>query len=224
MSQGTAPNVRRIKGILRTNERVAAALGLSREHIGRILSGKYPEPGFAKSIAHLVEHTPPRHWPVEWLHMEDLGDSHEWVLHRFAASNPNGTVRHPHSLAPIEPVKASAPKPKPNSKRPRHWAQRFQPEFSDWMQGKPGARDLSGIVGYSREDLREHMARQFKGRMSWANYGVAVRENKGWVIEHIVPKRLFGPDQVAEAYALTNLRPYWARDNIRKGSQRTHLL
>lgn len=156
--------------------------------------------------------------------MDDLGDSHEWTLYRFAASNPNGTVQAPYNPPRVDWSYLPASGPKVKAKRPRHWARDFQTEFSDWMQGKPGARDLSGIVGYSREALRAHMARQFKGRMDWATYSRGKNIREGWVIEHIVPKRLFGPDQVAEAYALTNLRPYWARDNIRKGSQRTHLL
>lgn len=61
----------RIKAILRTNERVADALALSREHVGRILAGKHPEPPHAAIIAHLIEHAPPYSWPVAWREIDE---------------------------------------------------------------------------------------------------------------------------------------------------------
>ena len=58
--------------------------------------------------------------------------------------------------------------------------------------------------------------------MTWENHGI-----NGWHIDHIRPLSGFNmsdPEQAAEAWALTNLRPLWAKDNVAKGRQRTHLL
>ncbi len=71
MTSHSAPNLLRIKAILRTNDRVAAALGLSREHVGRILAGRHPEPAGAAVVAHLIEHCPPHCWPLDWRQAPD---------------------------------------------------------------------------------------------------------------------------------------------------------
>ena len=50
-----------------------------------------------------------------------------------------------------------------------------------------------------------------------------------WHIDHIVPLASFviaGPDdpELRRAWALTNLRPLWAKDNMRKGAKVETLL
>ena len=76
--------------------------------------------------------------------------------------------------------------------------------------------------GYTAADLHLHIARQFADGMSWDNMAE-------WHIDHIVPKSAFSyssPDdpEFKACWALTNLRPMWKRDNIKKAAQRTHLL
>jgi hypothetical protein len=85
-----------------------------------------------------------------------------------------------------------------------------------------GGKTWSAVVGYSVAELRNHLERQFLKGMSWANYGE-------WHIDHIVPLASFtydGPDdpEFRRAWALTNLRPLWAAENVRKGGRRTLLL
>ena len=76
---------------------------------------------------------------------------------------------------------------------------------------KPGfAISLSGCT---TEQLRAHLERQFCARMSWENYG------RAWHIDHIIPCSAFDltdPRQQAQCFHYTNLRPLWARANIRK--------
>ena len=77
-------------------------------------------------------------------------------------------------------------------------------------------------VGYSVDDLRAHLERQFERGMSWDNYG-------DWHIDHIIPASSFKYDTVDDpdfhaCWALTNLRPLWARENIRKRDKRVLLL
>jgi hypothetical protein len=77
-------------------------------------------------------------------------------------------------------------------------------------------------LGYTVEQLRDHLEKQFRGRMSWANMGK-------WHIDHIVPIssfRISGLDdpEFRAAWALTNLRPLWKRDNMEKGSKQMFLI
>jgi len=88
-------------------------------------------------------------------------------------------------------------------------------------KGKAG-RSWREFVPYTLPDLTAHLERQFLPGMTWANRGQ-------WHIDHIVPLASFtyssltDPDFQA-AWALTNLRPLWARENIVKNATRTHLL
>lgn len=74
-----------------------------------------------------------------------------------------------------------------------------------------GGRSWQDILGYTADDLRAHLERQFAKGMSWDNYGQ-------WHVDHIVPvaeHRYTGVDdpEFMACWALTNLRPLWARDN-----------
>ena len=59
-----------------------------------------------------------------------------------------------------------------------------------------------------------HLEVRFQPGMSWDNYGE-------WHIDHIVPLAAFNyetPDDLdfGRAWALENLQPLWAKENIRK--------
>lgn len=87
--------------------------------------------------------------------------------------------------------------------------------------GKQGWR-WEKLVGYSLADLMAHLERQFERGMSWSNRGE-------WHIDHIRPLAGFrfqtpADPQFREAWALTNLRPLWAVDNLTKRATRTHLI
>jgi hypothetical protein len=69
-------------------------------------------------------------------------------------------------------------------------------------------------LGYSVDELRSHIAGLFLNGMCWENYGE-------WHIDHRRPVSSFTlPEQVRECWALTNLQPLWAADNLKKGSRR----
>lgn len=90
------------------------------------------------------------------------------------------------------------------------------------LREQKAGRKWEALAGYTREQLAMHLERQFLPGMSWDNMGE-------WHIDHIVPRKSFAyataddPDFKA-CWALTNLRPLWAADNIRKHANRTHLL
>ncbi len=60
-----------------------------------------------------------------------------------------------------------------------------------------------------------HIESMFKPGMSWVNYG-------SWHIDHIKPLALFdlsNNDDVKAAFALSNLQPIWALENLRKNKR-----
>jgi hypothetical protein len=90
------------------------------------------------------------------------------------------------------------------------------------MRSKDG-KPWELIVGYTRNDLIEHLERQFSQGMNWANYG------KVWHVDHIVPQVAFESldvdiQSVRSCWGLANLRPLLARDNLSKGAKLTHLV
>lgn len=100
----------------------------------------------------------------------------------------------------------------PNYRIMRSMSQRIR----GFLSGK-GGRQTQSLVGYTGQELRQHLERQFLDGMSWDNYG-------DWHIDHILPLSSFraesvGDAHVRRAWALSNLRPMWARENIQKGDK-----
>lgn len=72
------------------------------------------------------------------------------------------------------------------------------------------------MVGYTVQDLKEHLESKFREGMSWDNYG-----RGGWHIDHIRPLASFDLTQELEfirAWGLYNLQPLWESENCSKGS------
>jgi hypothetical protein len=70
------------------------------------------------------------------------------------------------------------------------------------------------VVGFSIQQLKEHLESQFCQGMSWENMGQ-------WHIDHIKPVVLFDIDSMDSpdmkvCWNLSNLQPLWGIDNIRK--------
>lgn len=77
------------------------------------------------------------------------------------------------------------------------------------------------IVGYTIFDLKSHLEKQFSQGMTWDNYG-----KFGWHIDHIMPVSSFNFKTIhdiefKECWALSNLRPLWAIDNLKKNNKIT---
>jgi hypothetical protein len=78
------------------------------------------------------------------------------------------------------------------------------------------------LLGFTVDELMRHLERQFLPGMIWENYGK-------WHVDHILPLASFNyssakDDEFKAAWALTNLRPMWAKENISKGARRLHLV
>ncbi|MBB4192796.1 hypothetical protein [Rhizobium aethiopicum] len=81
---------------------------------------------------------------------------------------------------------------------------------------KAGKRTFD-ILGYTVDELKDHLERQFTEGMSWDNYG-------DWHIDHIRPLASFEystPEclQFKMAWCLSNLQPLWGSENMSKGAK-----
>ncbi len=73
------------------------------------------------------------------------------------------------------------------------------------------------LVGYTLNDLMKHLEKQFQIGMTWKNYG-------NWHVDHKIPVSVFNyskPEDIdfKRCWALKNLQPLWAGDNIRKSNK-----
>jgi hypothetical protein len=94
--------------------------------------------------------------------------------------------------------------------------------FGSVARKKMNYKKVWDLVGYSSSELHAHIERQFTRGMTWEKF------LSGEIhIDHIIPKSTFDLDTLDElraCYALSNLRPAFARDNLRKGARRVSLL
>ncbi len=73
------------------------------------------------------------------------------------------------------------------------------------------------ILGYTTQDLMEHLESQFTEGMNWENYGK-------WHVDHIKPQSSFSfssyeDNEFQECWALSNLQPLWSQDNLIKSNK-----
>lgn len=69
------------------------------------------------------------------------------------------------------------------------------------------------ILGYTPNELIDHITPLLKDGMTWSNYGQ-------WHVDHIKPVSLFFKEGITDPSlinALANLQPLWANDNMAKG-------
>ena len=90
--------------------------------------------------------------------------------------------------------------------------------------GKNGRRTFE-ILGYTVQDLMNHLETQWESWMTWENHGMPhLNGCKSWQIDHIAPVSSFKisstEDQsFKDCWALSNLQPLEAIENIKKGSR-----
>ena len=86
------------------------------------------------------------------------------------------------------------------------------------LKDKKAGRKWETLVDYSLRELIEYLEKRFDSKMNWNNYG------SYWAIDHIKPRSLFNytsPDglEFKQCWALCNLQPLWAEENLRKGGK-----
>jgi len=87
------------------------------------------------------------------------------------------------------------------------------------LGGNKNKKHWETLVNYTLEELKQHLKKQFRVGMSWSNYGTY-----GWHIDHIIPISLwefesYEDKEFKQCWALCNLQPLWARENLQKGNQ-----
>ncbi len=85
------------------------------------------------------------------------------------------------------------------------------------LRGNKGGKHWETLVGYTLADLREHLEKQFTKEMSWER----LHEMH---IDHKIPLAVFNFNTTEDydfksAWALENLQPLWAKDNLSKGAK-----
>ncbi len=80
-----------------------------------------------------------------------------------------------------------------------------------------GGRHWGELVGYTIEQLKKHLEKQFQPGMTWENYG-------DWHIDHKTPMSVFNftnpkHDDFKRCWALNNLQPLWAIENMSKSNK-----
>ena len=101
-------------------------------------------------------------------------------------------------------------------------SRRISANISTILRKKGGSKrgiHWEELVGYTIEDLIKHLEKQFVNGMSWENKG-----RYGWHIDHKIPISAFNFSSPTDldfkrCWALKNLKPMWATDNIVKSNK-----
>jgi len=97
-------------------------------------------------------------------------------------------------------------------------SRRIRNNFAAFMRAK-GFKKKSATfttLGYTARQAKEHIEALFKPGMTWDN-------RNEWHIDHIVPCfTAKTKSELIALYALNNLQPLWAHENIRKGTKLWH--
>jgi len=89
------------------------------------------------------------------------------------------------------------------------------------LRGNKAGRHWEKLVGYTVNDLKRYLEKQFQAGMTWENYG-----RYGWHIDHIIPISAHNYDSPNDidfkrCWSLNNLQPLWAKENISKKDKLT---
>ena len=77
-------------------------------------------------------------------------------------------------------------------------------------------RSWETLVGYTAEQLKQHLEKQFTSEMNWKNHGEL------WEIDHIKPCAVFDltdVNQQKECFNYINTQPLYKTDNRSKGDK-----
>ena len=94
------------------------------------------------------------------------------------------------------------------------------------LKGGKGGESFLPYVDWTIPEFKEHLESQFEDWMTWDNHGVCHPTEKRWQIDHIKPQSVMlegvtsmDNPKFRECWALENLRPLEARENISKGNK-----
>lgn len=90
--------------------------------------------------------------------------------------------------------------------------------ISRTLKGKQKNGHWEKLVGYTADQLKSHLERNFEDGMDWNNYG------SEWWIDHKIPVIAFNfksSDHIdfKRCWALSNLQPMWKIENMKKNAR-----
>jgi len=127
-------------------------------------------------------------------------------------------LRNPEKLRSWARAQNKRLKSNPAKLIPHRIRQLMQKAIARMARGETVKGGKWRYLGCTANEACAYMAQQFKSRMSWDNYGTA------WHIDHVRPLASFDltrEDERKRAFHYTNLRPLWAKANMRKGARIT---
>lgn len=85
------------------------------------------------------------------------------------------------------------------------------------LKGNKSGKHWETLVPYTLNDLKQHLESLFQIGMTWDNYGK-------WHVDHKIPQTYFNfvrseDEGFQDCWALYNLQPLWAIDNIKKSNK-----
>jgi hypothetical protein len=88
--------------------------------------------------------------------------------------------------------------------------------LNESLREKKNGRHWQDLVGFTVEELKLHIEKQFKLGMNWGNYGQ-------WEVDHKIPQAVFNfenPEDIdfKKCWSLKNLQPLWKKENRIKGA------
>ena len=99
---------------------------------------------------------------------------------------------------------------------------RMSARISGMLKNGKESKRTFDILGYTSQELCDHIEKQFAKGMGWNNMSE-------WEIDHIIPVSHFQADDMNSddfkaCWAISNLRPMWKKDNRAKGAKLETLL
>jgi len=88
---------------------------------------------------------------------------------------------------------------------------------SQVLKGKMTSGSKLRDIGCTPKQLKKHIEKQFTEDMTWDNWS-----QNGWHLDHIKPLSSFDlteESQFLKASHYTNIRPMWAKDNLKKNNK-----
>jgi hypothetical protein len=90
-------------------------------------------------------------------------------------------------------------------------------QINHCLHGLKGYRKWETLAGFTTEQLKKHLEKQFREGMTWENYGE-------WHVDHKTPRAVFNFTSAEDidfkrCWSLKNLQPLWAKANLSKGDK-----